>query len=234
MYTNPNIREVTIGRAKNADICLDRRCIYASSYHATLYMDGSQLMYKDTSTNGSLINNVSVRHRAIPIKQGDIIMVAGLYQISWNQINYFFPSASRHSEPSHVKPVTVETVVPEVHTPNTTKWSWGAFQFSWIWGLFNGCWWILLIQLFLIILSFIPIVNIFSGIASIVMSIVYGVNGRQWAWDNRSWRNVLDFEETQDTWNKWGLIFFIGSIVLSILIVIFFGAALLTYVSQYY
>lgn len=234
MYTNSNIREIVIGRSRNADIYLDRNCIYASSYHATIYMDGTQLMFKDTSTNGSMVNNVNVRHRAVPIKQGDVIMLAGQYQLSWNQINRFFPPSFVQQAPPPPKHVTIETSAPVQQMPVTDKWSWGAFQFTWIWGLFNGCWWITLIQFGLILIGFIPFVNIFAGIANIVMLIVYGVNGRQWAWDNKTWRSVQEFEETQDAWNKWGLIFFIGSIILSILTVIFFGAALLAFVSNYY
>ena len=78
------LREVTIGRSKDCDIYLDPRCEFASSYHATIYMDGTQLMYKDCSRNGTLINNVSVHNRAVPIKYGDVIMLAGRYQLSWN------------------------------------------------------------------------------------------------------------------------------------------------------
>ena len=69
------LREVTIGRSKDCDIYLDPRCEFASSYHAAIYMDGTQLMYKDCSRNGTLINNVSVHNRAVPIKYGDVIML---------------------------------------------------------------------------------------------------------------------------------------------------------------
>jgi pSer/pThr/pTyr-binding forkhead associated (FHA) protein len=70
------MREVTIGRSKDCDIYLDERCIYASSHHATIYYDGNQLMYRDNSSNGTLINNVSVKHRAVPIRHGGSIIAA--------------------------------------------------------------------------------------------------------------------------------------------------------------
>lgn len=226
MNINSTIREVTIGRAKDADIILDRNCVFASSYHATLYMDGGQLMFKDTSSNGSMVNNISVRHRAVPIKQGDSIILAGQYPVSWNQINRFFPSASGgFPAPPVVKHLAIETAAPAQQYPVTDKWSWGAFQFSWIWGLFNGCWWIALVQIALVLLSLIPFVNIVSGLASLAALILYGVNGRRWAWENKSWNSAQEFNEIQDSWSQWGLIFFIGGIVLAFLYFFFFGAA---------
>ncbi len=52
------LREVTIGRDKNSDIYLDDRCAYASNNHATIYYDGNQLMFRDNSSNGTMINNI--------------------------------------------------------------------------------------------------------------------------------------------------------------------------------
>lgn len=235
MYVNSNIREVTIGRAKTSDIYLDANCIYASSHHATIYMDGDQLMFKDTSTNGSMINNVSVRHRAVPINQGDIIMLAGQYQINWNQINHFFPPASAGMQPVPVKHETIITTDPvQQDMPATDKWSWGAAQFSWIWGVCNGCWWIALIQVAIVVLSFIPFVNILTSIVQLAVFIACGIKGRQWAWENKSWNSVSDFNHTQSEWDKWGFIFFIASIVISIICLIFYGAFMLEYLTEYY
>lgn len=229
-----NLREITIGRAKNSDIYLDPRCQYASSYHATIYMDGNQLMFKDMSTNGTMINNVSVRHRAVPIHQGDIIMLAGQYQISWNQINTFFPQSQQFfsNEIDFNRNQTTSGDVPAARIPDYDKWTWGAFTFTWIWGLFNGCWWMFLIQLALIVFCFVPYMNLFMPIVYFIIYIVYGVNGRKWAWENRSWRDADDFERTQDSWNTWGLIFFIIGIVLTIVLVVVFYAAIFTYIAN--
>lgn len=71
------MREVTVGRSKDSDIYLDDRCVYASTDHATIYYDGTQLMYKDTSSNGTMVNNIMVKHRAVPIKHGDIGHIGG-------------------------------------------------------------------------------------------------------------------------------------------------------------
>ncbi len=93
-----NLREVTIGRSNTCDIYLDPRCKFASSLHATIFYHGNQLMFKDTSTNGTLINNVRVHKRSVPINHGDVILIAGKYPLNWNQIDSFFPIAPRQNQ----------------------------------------------------------------------------------------------------------------------------------------
>lgn len=186
------LREITIGRSKDCDIYLDPRCQYASNYHGTIYYDGNQLMFKDMSTNGTMINNVSVKHRAIPICRGDIIMLAGRYQVNWNQIDAFFPPMSPQSRGGTVldEPVHSQTMSPVV---NTSKWSWGAFGLYPIWGFFNGCWWAFLVSLFF-------------WWAYPVPNIIFGACGTKWAWGNRTWISTQDFLQTQSSWATWGIV----------------------------
>ena len=68
-----NLREVTIGRSPNCDILLDPRCQYASSMHATIYCEGEQLMYRDMSTNGTIINGRRIHKKTVPIRRGDVL-----------------------------------------------------------------------------------------------------------------------------------------------------------------
>lgn len=222
-----NLREVTIGRSANCDIYLDQGCKYASGLHGTIYYDGGQLVFKDSSTNGTWINNIKVHKRAVPIHHGDIIMVAGKYQINWNQIDGYFPSSDmRGSSPAggYSAPYgqTISAASPVVRPEtsavavDTSKFSWGAFLLSGIWGLFNGCWWMLLVNIGYAILAFIPIVNIFSGIASLITNIFFGVYGLRWAWENRTWHSPEDFIQTQHTWNKAAIILFFVSFSLTL------------------
>lgn len=218
------LREITIGRSKDCDIYLDPRCQYASSYHATIYYDGTQLMFKDTSTNGTLINNVSVKHRAVPIRHGDTIMLAGKYQVNWNQIDAFFPSAPV-SQPMGVTMASPASpaVAPSTYT-DTSKFSWAAFLMSGIWGLFNGCWWMLLVNIGYFLLAFVPILGIIAGIASLITNIFFGINGRRWAWQNRTWSSPQAFEQTQGTWDKVAIILFLVGILMTVLgVILFFG-----------
>lgn len=194
-----NLREVTIGRSKNCDIYLDSRCRYASNMHATIYYDGNQLMYKDTSTNGTMINNVNVHNRAIPINREDIIMIAGKYPLSWNQIDSFFPYAPKKQMSTLV--TASSSVAPSnVQQPNMSKWNWGAFFLPGIWGLLNGCWWLFLLQM-------IPI--------PLAIQIIAGLKGNEWAWNNKQWSSIQDFESTQDAWSKAGLILFCVGLITS-------------------
>lgn len=201
------LREVTIGRDKDCDIYLDQRCKYASSHHGTIYRDGSQLMFKDTSTNGTLINNVNVKHRAIPIQRGDTIMIAGKYPINWNQIETFFPSTYMEVQ----EPVITNPTQESGEQPDTNKWSWGAFSLYPIWGFFNGCWW----AFFASFVSF-----------SILPSILFGIFGRRLAWDNGKWKNAAEFNSVQSSWDSWGLILFMISIAFVFIFFIIFLVAL--------
>lgn len=229
-----NLREVTIGRSPNCDIYLDQRCKYASNMHGTIYYDGNQLMFKDTSSNGTMINNISIKKRAVPIRRGDSIMIAGKYPINWNQIDSFFP---------YTPPTPIGTIVDvsksmsqqasRVEPLNLSKWSWGAFTLSWIWGFFNGCWWMFLVNLgFLLLIMFawvVPLVGIFISFANLGVSILFGMKGTEWAWNNRKWDSISVFNQTQDIWNKVGLALFVFS---WIVILLFFIISFAT-ISQY-
>ena len=107
------LREISVGRSKDSDIYLDENCIYASSNHGTTYCDGGQLMFRDTSSNGTVINNVLVKHQVVPINRGDIILAAGQYQISWYQIDMFFP-------PSELQQTPPRTVIGSPQMPLQT------------------------------------------------------------------------------------------------------------------
>ena len=230
-----NLREVTIGRSPNCDIYLDQRCKYASNPHATIYYDGNQLMFKDTSSNGTMINNISVRKRAVPIHRGDTIMIAGQYPINWNQIDSFFP----YTPPSPIGTIvdvskTMAQQASSAEPLNLSKWSWGAFTLSWIWGFFNGCWWMFLVNFGFFLLNMfawvVPLVGIFVTIANLGISILFGMKGTEWAWNNRKWDSISAFNQTQDIWNKVGLALFVFSWIVILLFVIISLAT----ISQYF
>lgn len=211
-----NLREITVGRSKNCDIYLDPRCKFASSIHATIYLDGGQLMFKDTSTNGTMINNVNIHKRAVPINRGDIIMLAGQYLLNWNQIDSFFPNTG-HVEIGTVMMFPKKEMNLTQQPSTLNKWNWGAFFLFGIWGPFNGCWWALIVYVFVIICSFIPILGILAAIAGLGFQIACGIKGNDWAWNNKEWRSIEDFEHTQTLWSRAGVIVFTVSILLSLI-----------------
>ncbi len=77
------------------------------------------------------------------------------------------------------------TVPPEID-----RWNWGAFLLTWIWGIGNNT--------VLSLLALVPVVNI-------VMPFVLGARGGAWAWRNRRWASVEEFQRVQRHWARWGL-----------------------------
>lgn len=214
-----NIREITIGRSKTSDIYLDDRCIYASNNHGSIYYDGNQMMYRDNSSNGTMVNNIMVRRRAVPIRQGDIIMIAGRYQLNWNQINSFFVqrqpmpvnNAYQSVPDSPVSQALRAAAEPQV---DLHKWSWGAFGLYGIWGFFNGCWWAFLVAIFLG--SWIPLIP----------NIIFGIYGTRWAWENKRWDSAEDFVKTQSNWDTAAIIVICLAVFFSLIWVFILIAAL--------
>lgn len=201
-----NLREITIGRDKHSDIYLDESCKLASRNHAFIFYDGNQLMLRDVSTNGTMVNNVRINHRTVPIFNGDMIMVAGRYPVSWSQIEAFFPKVSQDSNGACLTDIPSNSA----QFPFKMKWNWGAFGLYPIWGFFNGCWWGILVSLFL-------------GYLFPVPNIVFGIYGTRWAWENRKWNSLPDFMKTQSDWAVWGIIVF----CMNILVLLFVWIVLL-------
>ncbi|MDP2719534.1 MAG: ribonuclease G [Dehalococcoidia bacterium] len=69
-------------------------------------------------------------------------------------------------------------------------WNWGASLLGGIWAAGNGVW--------IGLLAFIPYVGI-------VMSILLGAKGNEWAWRSRKWESIEHFRKTQRTWAWWGV-----------------------------
>ncbi|MBQ7449856.1 ribonuclease G [bacterium] len=107
------------------------------------------------------------------------------------------------------------------------KFNWGAFLLTWIWGLGNNVYIALLVFLFFV-LGFIPIVNLFSGLASLAFCIWLGIKGNELAWKNKSWNSLEHFNEVQRKWAMWGAIItciLIAIIVVGVVLIIVLAAA---------
>jgi len=87
------------------------------------------------------------------------------------------------------------------------RWNWGAFLLNWIWGLGN--------ETYIALLMFVPGVNL-------VMMFVLGARGSAWAWRNRSWRDVAHFRRVQRLWAIWGVVAWLASIGLVVVITVSF------------
>ncbi len=82
------------------------------------------------------------------------------------------------------------SVVPE----EIKGWNWGAAGLTWIWGASQGVW--------ISLLALIPLVNI-------VMWIILGLKGNEWAWKSQKWESVDAFVSYQRKWKLWGIAFFV-------------------------
>lgn len=92
-------------------------------------------------------------------------------------------------EKEYISGLGKNSVVP----PEIKGWNWGAFLLNWIWGIGNST--------YIALLMFVPFVNI-------VMFFMLGAKGNEWAWQNRTWRDVEHFKQTQKKWRNAGLILF--------------------------
>ena len=72
-------------------------------------------------------------------------------------------------------------------------WNWGALFLNWIWSIANKTW--------IGLLAIIPY-------AGLIMAIILGVKGNEWAWQNRKWESVEQFRAVQRKWAIWGVIIF--------------------------
>ncbi len=87
-------------------------------------------------------------------------------------------------------------------------WNWGAFLLTWIWAIAHKTW----IGLLSLVGGLIPFVG---PVIVLVMWIMLGLKGNEWAWKNRKFASVEEFKEVQKKWAIWGLVLFIISIVLT-------------------
>jgi hypothetical protein len=69
--------------------------------------------------------------------------------------------------------------------PEIDRWNWGAFFLNWIWGIGNNT--------LIALLTLVPC-------AGFVMPFVLGAKGSAWAWRNRKWQSVAEFQRAQRTW----------------------------------
>jgi len=83
-------------------------------------------------------------------------------------------------------------------------WCWGGFLLGWIWCIVHKAW----VGLVLCLL------------VGIVGSVVCGVKGNEWAWQNNRYESIAQFKEIQGKWTKWGVIILCVSVGLGILVTI--------------
>lgn len=99
-------------------------------------------------------------------------------------------------------------VPPEIQA---LGWNWGAFLLNWIWAIAHAVW--------------IGLIGILPC-ASLIMAIVLGIKGNEWAWQNRRFASVQEYMEVQKAWRKWGVIVLLISVAINIVVWILWGCAM--------
>lgn len=107
----------------------------------------------------------------------------------------------------------VEESTDEQQYKKLKKFNFGAFAFGGIWGLLNGVYkpsyfWFLCFALGIFPLKFVIFV-----IGLFVLSIIFGIKGNEWSYNDKDWKTFEQFEKTQKKWNIAGLCLFVFQVI---------------------
>lgn len=87
--------KISIGRDSRSDIFVDDRWDTVSNEHADIELRDGNLVFYDHSSNGTVINNQKIHNTNVGIYPGDVILLAGKFELSWDVINQHFPQSQR-------------------------------------------------------------------------------------------------------------------------------------------
>jgi len=72
------------------------------------------------------------------------------------------------------------------------EWSWGGFLLNWVWGIGNKVW--------------ISLIGLAPFPVSLIVSILLGLKGNEWAWQCKKWDSIEQFRHRQRVWMWWGIV----------------------------
>ncbi|MFA5328105.1 MAG: FHA domain-containing protein [Prolixibacteraceae bacterium] len=97
---------ITIGRDNSCDIVVNDSRV--SRVHANIFQNGDGYTFRDTSTNGTQINGVTIHHSEMYIRFGDSVLFAGSVPLPWNKLQNLFPKESKQADAGNNKIVKEE------------------------------------------------------------------------------------------------------------------------------
>ena len=80
-------KTITIGRNPESTICVSEQYDIVSNDHAEIMQQGVEIVFTDHSSNGTIINGQKIQGRSVNIYRGDKIVLAGVYELTWSQID---------------------------------------------------------------------------------------------------------------------------------------------------
>jgi len=207
--------QITIGRNPGSTIVVDSRYSTVSGSHATITESRGSVVFTDHSTNGSFVNGNRIQNSSVTLHRGDRVSLGRDYILNLDAV---FSRLSLGAEPSYGHNPTMrmnnlqnqgygyQNETRRNATPECLgRWNWGAFLFGWIWAICHGIYW--------------PLVTLIPYIgwaASLIISIVLGVKGNEMAWAKFN-GSAPDFDNQQEKWKKYGLIFILAVLVIAVL-----------------
>ncbi len=103
------------------------------------------------------------------------------------------------------------------------RFNWGAFFLSFIWGIGNRTY-----ITFLILLSGIfAIIPIIGALVPLGMCIWFGIMGNRWAWQNKEFASIEEFERIQKNWAIAGLTISVVLTIVSVMTAIMLGSVMM-------
>ena len=84
------MRAITIGRDESCDIIINNERV--SRFHASIIPEGNRYIYRDSSSNGTVINGTMIRNSDKYIQYGDQVLLAGNIPLPWNRIQSTEPT----------------------------------------------------------------------------------------------------------------------------------------------
>lgn len=201
------MRTITVGRDNSCDIVINDPRV--SRIHANITSQNGSYIYRDMSTNGTIINGAMLRGNNMNIRYGDSVLLASSVALPWQKVQSLLPLDDGNS---YIRPPEASYQYPPNNgqgkgTPRIlNNWSWGGFYFGWLWAVFNGIYWPLII--------FIPIIGWF---AALIIAFILGTNGNRWAWEKKYWQSVEHFERVQKQWAQAALWCFLIFLFIGIL-----------------
>ncbi len=222
---------ITIGRDPKSNIVITGQDT-VSFNHATIEYTGGSYLFIDDSSNGTLVNGQKLHHSSCPIRPGDVIMLAGVYQLKWerifNEVNggqpqhkpidrptqmmnngYNIPHQHYQApqpqyQPQYQQPQYQPQPAPPTPAASNTPAVSERELNKWNWGAFLLGWlWGVFNNVYWMLIALIPI-----PIIALIVNIIAGIKGTRQAWDNGKWRDE-EFEAFAKKQRGWAIAGFI-------------------------
>jgi len=103
-------RTITIGRNPESTICVSEQYDIVSNDHAEITQQGVEIVFTDHSSNGTIINGQKIQGRSVNIYRGDKIVLAGVYELSWSEIDPLIVPVGR--------PTVARNIRGDIHSPS--------------------------------------------------------------------------------------------------------------------